>query len=143
MSCFESRLLPLPVFGLHTCCVIRPCFLVIDNEYPGSISSRKLVLETAKYNVITAYSGGEAIDAFRQFPNVHGVVMNEELDGIDCPSMVKALRAIRKDVLLVLTSSRGGVSCDDMEIDHQLGNFDPAALLELLQRLAPNPFETL
>ena len=28
--------------------MIRPCFLVVDNEYPGSISTRKLVLESAK-----------------------------------------------------------------------------------------------
>lgn len=37
--------------------MIRPCFLVIDREFPGSISTRKLVLETAKFNVLTAYSG--------------------------------------------------------------------------------------
>jgi hypothetical protein len=32
----------------------RPCFLVVDQEYPGSISTRKLVIETGKFNVITA-----------------------------------------------------------------------------------------
>jgi hypothetical protein len=32
----------------------RPCFLVVDREYPGSISTRKLVIETGKFNVITA-----------------------------------------------------------------------------------------
>jgi hypothetical protein len=42
----------------------RPCFLVVDHEYPASVSSRKLVLETAKFNVITAYSNLEACGAF-------------------------------------------------------------------------------
>lgn len=27
--------------------MVRPCFLVIDREYSGSISTRKLVIETA------------------------------------------------------------------------------------------------
>ena len=26
--------------------MVRPCFLVVDREFPGSISTRKLVLET-------------------------------------------------------------------------------------------------
>jgi hypothetical protein len=42
-------------------------FHVIDHEFPDSISTRKLVLETAKYNVITAYSGREAVETFRLF----------------------------------------------------------------------------
>jgi hypothetical protein len=39
--------------------MIRPCFLVVDQEHSGSISTRKLVIETAKFNVLTAYSGAE------------------------------------------------------------------------------------
>lgn len=117
----------------------RPCFIVIDHEFPDSISTRKLVLETAKYNVITAYSGKEGIETFRLFPNVSAIVMNEEVGGMDCPSLVKELRAIREDVLLIVTSSRGVTDC--VAADHQLANFDPASLLELLRRLVPNPLE--
>jgi response regulator RpfG family c-di-GMP phosphodiesterase len=117
----------------------RPCFIVIDHEFPDSISTRKLVLETAKYNVITAYSGREGIDTFRLFPNVSGIVMNEEVGGMDCSSLVEELRAIRKDVLLIVTSSRGIADC--ASADHQLDNFDPASLLKLLRKLVPNPLE--
>lgn len=123
--------------GIHTTAMTRPCFIVIDHEFPDSISTRKLVLETAKYNVITAYSGKEAIETFRLFPNVRGIVLNEAVTGMDCASMVKELRAIREDVLLIVTSSRGVTDC--VVADHQLGNFDPAKLLELLRKLAPNP----
>ena len=28
--------------------MLRPCFLVLDREFPGSLSTRKLVIETAK-----------------------------------------------------------------------------------------------
>jgi CheY-like chemotaxis protein len=119
--------------------VIRPCFLVIDHEFPDSISTRKLVLETAKYNVITAYSGTEAVETLKRFPNVTGIVMNEAVTGMDCASLVKELRAIRSDVLLIVTSSRGVTDC--VMADHQLDNFDPASLLKLLRQLAPNPLE--
>jgi DNA-binding response OmpR family regulator len=119
--------------------MIRPCFLVIDHEFPDSISTRKLVLETAKYNVLTAYSGREAVEMFRLYPNVSGVVMNEAVTGMDCASLVKELRAIRSDVLLIVTSSRGVTDC--VVADHQLDNFDPASLLKLLRKLVPNPLE--
>ena len=124
---------------LHTGWMHRPCFLVIDHEFPDSISTRKLVLETAKYNVITAYSGTEAVETFKMYPNVAGIVMNEAVTGMDCASLVKELRAIRSDVLLIVTSSRGTTDC--VMADHQLNNFDPAALLKLLRKLAPNPLE--
>jgi CheY-like chemotaxis protein len=112
---------------------------VIDHEFPDSISTRKLVLETAKYNVITAYSGREAVETFKLFPNVSGIVMNEAVAGMDCASLVKELRAIRSDVLLIVTSSRGITDC--VVADHQLNNFDPASLLRLLRQLVPNPLE--
>lgn len=124
---------------MHTNPVIRPCFLVIDHEFPDSISTRKLVLETAKYNVITAYSSTEAVETFKLFPNVSGIVMNEAVTGADCTALVKELRAIRSDVLIIVTSSRGVTEC--VIADHQLDNFDPAALLKLLRRLVPNPLE--
>lgn len=116
--------------------MIRPCFLVIDYEYPDSISSRKLVLETAKYNVITAYSAREGLETFRLFPNVSGVVMHEEVADMDCATLVKELRAIKPDVLLVVTSSHGFAECG--AVDHHLNNFNPAELLSLLRRLVPN-----
>ena len=117
----------------------RPCFLVIDHEFPDSISTRKLVLETAKYNVITAYSGAEAVETFKIFPNINGIVMNEAVTGMDCSALVKELRSIRSDVLLIVTSSRGVTDC--VLADHHLDNFDPDSLLKLLRKLVPNPLE--
>jgi CheY-like chemotaxis protein len=56
--------------------VVRPCFLVVDREFPGSISTRKLVIETAKFNVLTAYSGEEAIETLKRFPAIDGIVLD-------------------------------------------------------------------
>ena len=134
---FCEHHLPVSDLARHTGCVIRPCFLVIDYEFPDSISSRKLVLETAKYNVITAYSAAEAIETFRQYPHVSGVVMHEEVNDMHCKALVEELRAIRPDVLLVVTSSHGYADCG--VVDHHLDSFNPGALLELLNKLVPNP----
>ena len=60
----------------------RPCFLVVDREYASNISTRKLVIETAKLNVITAYSGAEAVETFKRFPNIDGIVIDEDVRDI-------------------------------------------------------------
>ena len=52
--------------------MIRPCFLVVDREFPGSVSTRKLVIETAKFNVLTAYSGREALEMHAREHEVRG-----------------------------------------------------------------------
>src|SRR6185312_12980336 len=56
--------------------MIRPCFLVVDREFSANISTRKLIIETAKFNVITAYSGAEALETVQRFPAIDGVVLD-------------------------------------------------------------------
>ena len=87
--------------------MIRPCFLVIDKEYPGSISTRKLVIETALLNLITAYSVEEAIGMLARFPAVDGIVLETEVKGITCRELIRRLRAVRGRAasLLVLPSA--------------------------------------
>lgn len=42
--------------------------LMIEAEQPEGISSRKLVVETAKHNVITAYNPETGLKLLRRFP---------------------------------------------------------------------------
>jgi DNA-binding response OmpR family regulator len=115
--------------------MLRPCFLVIDREFPGSISTRKLVIETAKFNVLTAYSGKEAIELFKLFPAVSGVVLDGGLD--DPPSSVVAreIKAIKPTVPVIVIAAPGFTGCP--QADYQLESFDPAKLLEILRGLKP------
>ncbi len=113
----------------------RPCFLVIDREFPGSISTRKLVLETAKYNVITAYTSSEAVDTVRRFPNVDGVVMDASGHEETCAELVAKLRAIVPELKIVLTSGRHLVNCG--AVDLHLDSYDPRKLLDALAKLFP------
>jgi response regulator RpfG family c-di-GMP phosphodiesterase len=108
--------------------------LVVDAEFPGSISSRKLVIETAKFNVITAYSGLEAIETLERFPRVDAVVVNAEEHETPCAEVVKRLKAIVPDIQII-ASSAGGY--DDCGAHFSVSKFDPAALLERLRSMFP------
>jgi CheY-like chemotaxis protein len=113
---------------------IRPCFLVIDNQYPGSISTRKLVIETAQLNVLTAYSAQEAIDMLTRFPEVDGIVLDTEVSGIPCAKLIKKLREVRTDIPIVTVSPTGHDKCDGEQ--HHVSSYDPQALLDQLRHIA-------
>jgi len=115
--------------------MVRPCFLVIDREYSASISTRKLVIETAKFNVITAYSAAEALETFAQFPAISGVVMDAGVRDMSCCDLTDAIKKAAPNVPVVVISSPGTHDCP--QADHLLESFEPAKLLRLLQSLVP------
>jgi len=63
----------------------RLVILMIEVEQPEGVSTRKLVLETARHNVITAYSTDTGLRLLRRFPNVDVVVVHTELDDFCIP----------------------------------------------------------
>jgi len=112
----------------------RPCFLVVDREFPGSISSRKLLIETAKFNVITAYDAAEALDCLKRFPKVDGVVVNAEMgDGEECRKLINDLRAIVPKLDVIVISTGGYMRHDRNE--YSVDSFNPKELLDCLQSL--------
>jgi DNA-binding response OmpR family regulator len=113
----------------------RPCFLVIDREFPGSISTRKLVIETAKFNVLTAYSGKEALEIFRRFPAVNGVVLDGGLDDVSCSDVAREVKQLQPRMPVLVIAAPGFSGCP--EADYQLESFDPGKLLETLRGLRP------
>jgi response regulator RpfG family c-di-GMP phosphodiesterase len=115
--------------------MIRPCFLVVDQEHSGSISTRKLVIETAKFNVITAYSGAEAIQTLQKFPAVDAVVLDAGVRDLPCHEIVQLLKGIQPSLTIVIAGTLGHDQCDGA--DHYLETFDPTKLLKLLQKLQP------
>jgi DNA-binding NtrC family response regulator len=115
--------------------MVRPCFLVIDREFPGSISTRKLVIETAKFNVLTAYSAHEAVETIRAFPAVNGVVLDSDVSDIPCHALVAAIKEINPRIPVIAISGPGARDCPGA--DRHLESFDPRKLLELLASLLP------
>ena len=115
--------------------MIRPCFLVIDREYSGSISTRKLVIETAKFNVITAYSALEAFATLQAYPRLSGVVLDAGIRDMDCCDLIAKIKNVDSKLPVIVISAPGTHDCP--QADHLLESFEPAKLLILLQSLAP------
>ncbi len=115
--------------------MVRPCFLVIDREHAGSISTRKLVIETAKLNVITAYSGAEAIETLARYPAVDGIVLDAGMPDVGCADLIRSLKRMQPEIPLVLIATPSRSFCEGA--DHVLESFDPTKLLLLLAGLVP------
>jgi len=113
--------------------MLRPCFLVVDRETSTGISTRKLILETAKFNVITAYSSREAIETLRKYPALDGVVTDSGMVDMPCDKMLAELQAINPNIPRVVVETPSGTSCE--LATHVLDTFDPARLLKLLENL--------
>jgi DNA-binding response OmpR family regulator len=114
--------------------MVRPCFLVVDREFPSSISTRKLVIETAKFNVLTAYSGDEAVQTLKRFPAINGIVLDAGVQDVPCSDLVRRLREIQPGCPVVVVSAPGAVAC---QADFNLESFDPRKLLAILEKLRP------
>lgn len=113
----------------------RPCFLVVDREFPGTISTRKLVIETAKFNVVTAYSGKEALETIRRFPAIDGVVMDGELEDVPAEHVTQELKKIQPKVPVIVICAPGDADCPSADL--VLESFQPQKLLETLRQLKP------
>jgi CheY-like chemotaxis protein len=121
--------------------MVRPCFLVIDTEFPGSISTRKLVIETAKFNVVTAYSAQEALETLQAFPAVSGVVMNSDGSGMPGEQLIRSLKQLKSSIPVVAIFGPGHNPCPSA--DYELASFDPQKLLKLLRSLVPAAAKTI
>ncbi len=103
---------------------------MIEVEQPEGISTRKLVLETARHNVITAYSGDKGVDMLRRFPGVDVAVVHTEVDDLPFQQTVKRLKGIRSDLKVIGISPLTDRVPDGA--DYMLHSHDPHELLTLL-----------
>src|SRR3954466_9400739 len=113
----------------------RPTVLMVEPEPKEALSVRKLVVETAKFNVITAYSAKEATELLKQFPNVSGVAVVAEIK--DCDATVKAAKAARHSMPVIVLSANSNYRCDNAE--HHISSHEPEELVNLLRSLYGDP----
>jgi DNA-binding response OmpR family regulator len=116
----------------------RPTLLVAEPEPSQALSVRKLVLETAKFNVLTAHSTREAFDLFHMFPNVSMAVLAGG-EKIDCDAVAKRIKGSAPKIPLIFLATRIGAVCRDA--DHNLSSLEPEKLLDLVQSLLGDPRE--
>jgi hypothetical protein len=109
---------------------VRLVILMIEVEQPEGISARKLLLETARHNVITAYGGSVGLALLRRFPKVDLAVVHTELADSSFERTVDSLKAMNSSLPVigitpVLNRHTSGA-------DHMISSHDPQALLTLL-----------
>jgi DNA-binding NtrC family response regulator len=118
----------------------RPCFLVLDREQAGGVSTRKLVLESSKVNVITAYSGPELLATLRRFPAIDGVILDGLAAGAELRELIRDCNGLSPGCPVIVVG--GGVR-DAEAAQHYLDTFVPTELLRVLEQLRPTAMRDL
>lgn len=114
----------------------RPTLLVAEREPLQALSTRKLILETAKFNVLTAHSTKEALSLFGLFPNISVAVLTMDED-IDCAGIAKAIKEGAPEVPVIGLSPRESDVCNFA--DHIISKYEPESLVHLVRSLVGDP----
>lgn len=117
--------------------MMRPTLLVAETEPLAALSVRKLVLETGKYNVLTAHSGEEALEILEHGTElIAAAVIVSDLKGGE--ALAVECRRLRPAIPIIyaspnLTRIKGA--------DHFVSSHDPEGLVNLCRRLLGDPRE--
>jgi DNA-binding NtrC family response regulator len=104
---------------------------MIEAEQPEGLSARKLVVETAKHNVLTAYNAEDGLQLLHRFPKVDAVLVHEALLR-DSPDILSDIRTHSPELPIILTAPFGNVS--DPDADFIVDSHNPQDLLQLLNQ---------
>lgn len=114
----------------------RPAFIVAEPEPEQALSSRKLLLETFKYNVITAHSVPEMLEVVRLFPNSNALIIHCGLPNFDSERAIKTVKTTMPKLPIIAL-------CPTMRelkwADHIVHSHRPQELLALVQSLFGDP----
>lgn len=114
----------------------RPAFIVAEPEPEQALSSRKLLLETFKFNVITAHSVAETLDLVRLFPHSNALIVHCGLPGFDAGTAIQKVKQAAPDLpIIALTPTERELKW----ADHIVHSHQPRELLDLVQRLFGDP----
>jgi CheY-like chemotaxis protein len=112
--------------------IVRLVVLMVEVEHPEGISSRKLILETARHNVLTAYNEDDAVDLLQRFPNVDLAIIHTELQGREFESTVRRLKEMRPNLYIVAISPRASGKLEG--VNAVLSSYNPQELLEFIAK---------
>jgi DNA-binding response OmpR family regulator len=63
-----------------------------------------VVLETGKFNVITAHRGEEALALFRQIPELTAVILHSRVPSTNCSAILSRIKEMRPAVPAIVLS---------------------------------------
>ena len=106
--------------------------LMIEVEQPEGLSARKLVLETAKHNVLTTYSGKLGLEMLRKFPLVDLVVVHRNVSDMSAKEVIREIKKLNPKMPVVLLSPL--VDEEPMGAQYVIPSHEPQMILELLEQ---------
>jgi response regulator RpfG family c-di-GMP phosphodiesterase len=112
---------------------VKLIVLMIEVEQPEGLSARKLVLETAKHNVLTAYSGKYGLPLLRRFPNVDLVAVHRYVDDMPADEVIRQIKAINPKMPVILLSPLTDGA--PLGADYVIPSHEPQMILELLEQV--------
>jgi CheY-like chemotaxis protein len=117
----------------------RPTFIVAEPEPEQALSARKLLLETFKFNVLTAHSAQETLEMVKCFPKADALIVHCRLPEFDAETAVTSVKngAPRMPIIAICPTQR-----ELKWADHVVHSHNPKDLLELVQRLFGDPRRT-
>lgn len=104
--------------------------LMIETEQPEGLSARKLVVETARHNVVTAYNSKEGLNLLHRFPNFDAVLVHALLP--KCDEVIAEVRRVAPQMPIIVASPAA-----DREFPgatYVVPSHEPAALLDVLSK---------
>ncbi len=114
----------------------RPTFLVAEVEPNSAISARKLVLETAKFNVVTAHSEAEGLEFLDLAPDLYAaLIITSDLKG--AAKVVAYTKKQQPELDVISLSPNRSTSIKGA--DHHCSSYDPDSLVELCRKLYGDP----
>lgn len=115
----------------------RPNFLLIEPEPGESLSVRKLILETAKFNVLTAHSGREGLELLKKFPNLTAVVVHSGVSDVHFQKLVTEVKNFHAEMPVILLATHEGHKATGT--DYRVSSHSPEELLDLVREIFGDP----
>lgn len=114
---------------------MRPTIVVVETEPLAALSVRKLVLESGKFNVLTAHSAAEALEILDVGAKLVGAAVIVS-DVNNSAKLVADFKRLRPDVPMIYASPNGA---DAKGADHFVSSHDPEGLVQLCRELLGDP----
>jgi hypothetical protein len=102
---------------------------MMEEELPEGLSARKLVVETAKHNVLTAYSASDGLGLLRRFPAIDAVLIHAGV--LDRkPRLIAEVRLLAPSIPIIVACP--GENALPPQANYVIDSHKPHALVQLL-----------
>ena len=113
--------------------------LMLEEEQPEGLSARKLVVETAKHNVLTSYSLEDGLSLLHRFPNVDMILVHARLLEQD-PNLLREVKSACPDKPIILAAPFAKETRP--EVNYVVDSHRPQDLLKVLHSAEVQGYET-